>query len=46
MIGLEKVISSSNMKMYFMVQKVRSVADKQGTTIRTETISEERAVRT
>ena len=35
------------MKMYFMVQKeVRSVADKQGTTIRTETISEERAVRT
>ena len=43
MIGLEKVISSSNMKMYFMVQKV-SVADKQGTTIRTETISEERAV--
>ena len=30
-----------------MVQKeVRSVADKQGTTIRTETISEERAVRT
>ena len=36
-----KVISSSNMKMYFMVQKeVRSVADKQGTTIRTETISE------
>ena len=29
------------MKMYFMVQKeVRSVADKQGTAIRTETISE------
>ena len=27
-------------------KEVRSVADKQGTTIRTETISEERAVRT
>ena len=26
--------------MYFMVQKVRSIADKQGNTIRTETVSE------
>ena len=32
--------------MYFMVQKeVRSIADKQGNTIRTETVSEGKAVK-